>query len=548
MPDPATERSRRADLDPLVPTHAAGVAAGGRAAGRGAGRSARPRRPRRRAAGPGLAVRRRAGRLDGGGAQPPADDGRPDRDRRRRPCRTAHRLDQRAPRRRQRDRGPAARRRARAPAAARRAARAASAHARRGARVRDRDAGGPLRPRARRALPHRPFRRDDERHGLERPARLPVGRQRGHDHRRAAGRHRADRRPDPVHARPAGARRLRRRGRGGRSRRRSQRLDDALRLARDDRRRIARRLRPLGERPAVRRAVGAARGGAGLGAVPLRPLGVDPTLGLDLGRRRAVGLRAVPLRALDLSRQPVVLGARPLGRAAGVRAGARRLGRRAAGRRVGLGQHRTERRLVPARAARGLRAALPRDAELRAQRQRDPGHQHHQRHADREQPEHGRAADALRQSRRAGSGDGGAASSRSNGRTPPPSSSASPPAAPTRRPRARRSGRPPSCTTRRGRAPPRRRRMRPTSHAIRSRSNPPSRRAGGSPGSPRPRPSGRANSRCCRRFCRPTATAAARAPTGRASSARRRRSRSPSRCSTSTARWRSSSRWRASSS
>ncbi len=46
-----------------------------------------------------------------------------------------------------------------------------------------------------------------------------------------------------------------------------------------------------------------------LGAVPRRPLGLRGALGLDLGRRRRVGLRAVPLRALGGDREPLGLGA-----------------------------------------------------------------------------------------------------------------------------------------------------------------------------------------------------------------------------------------------
>ena len=52
---------------------------------------------------------------------------------------------------------------------------------------------------------------------------------------------------------------------------------------------------------ALRHRLGAARGAGRLGTVPLRPLALGPALGLDLGRRRALGLRAVPLRALGRS-------------------------------------------------------------------------------------------------------------------------------------------------------------------------------------------------------------------------------------------------------
>ena len=49
-----------------------------------------------------------------------------------------------------------------------------------------------------------------------------------------------------------------------------------------------------------------------LGALPLRALGVDRTLGLDLDRRCALGLRPFPLRTLGADRATLVLGARPI--------------------------------------------------------------------------------------------------------------------------------------------------------------------------------------------------------------------------------------------
>ena len=75
-------------------------------------------------------------------------------------------------------------------------------------------------------------------------------------------------------------------------------------------------------------------------------------LGLDLGRRRAVGLRAVPLWPLGRGGRPLVLGARALCRAAGVCAGAGGLGRpRACQRRCaggGLGATGPARAVLPA--------------------------------------------------------------------------------------------------------------------------------------------------------------------------------------------------------
>jgi len=59
------------------------------------------------------------------------------------------------------------------------------------------------------------------------------------------------------------------------------------------------------------------RGAQRLGAVQLRSMGVDGAMGLDLGRRRALGLRAVPLRPLGPRRQPLGLGAGPVRAPAG---------------------------------------------------------------------------------------------------------------------------------------------------------------------------------------------------------------------------------------
>ena len=118
---------------------------------------------------------------------------------------------------------------------------------------------------------------------------------------------------------------------------------DALRLARDDRRRGPRPLRPVAADARVRRALGAALGRAGWAPYTHRPLGLGAPVGLDLGRRRAVGLRAVPLRPLGLSPQRLVLGARHLRRAPGVRAGAGGVGRRPAHRRLDLDRRRPRR-------------------------------------------------------------------------------------------------------------------------------------------------------------------------------------------------------------
>ncbi len=80
--------------------------------------------------------------------------------------------------------------------------------------------------------------------------------------------------------------------------------------------------------PSLRHRLGAARGAGRLGAVPLRPLALGRAVGLELGRRRTLGLCAVPLWPLGVARRTLVLVARRLRRAPGVGTGAGRLRRR----------------------------------------------------------------------------------------------------------------------------------------------------------------------------------------------------------------------------
>src|SRR5215472_9031299 len=68
-----------------------------------------------------------------------------------------------------------------------------------------------------------------------------------------------------------------------------------LRFTRDDRRRRSRRLRQLEHRLAVRLDLVPEQRALWLGTLHLRPLVVGQPLGLDLDRRRALGVRAVPL-------------------------------------------------------------------------------------------------------------------------------------------------------------------------------------------------------------------------------------------------------------
>ena len=95
-----------------------------------------------------------------------------------------------------------------------------------------------------------------------------------------------------------------------------------------------------------------------LGALSHRPLVLRAAVGLDLDRRAAVGLRAVPLRPLGQSQQSLGLGAAAARCPAGLCAGAGRLRRRHRARRDARQPERCAGRLVPARAARGLRAVL----------------------------------------------------------------------------------------------------------------------------------------------------------------------------------------------
>ena len=60
--------------------------------------------------------------------------------------------------------------------------------------------------------------------------------------------------------------------------------------------------------PDLRRDLGADLGARGLGALSLRTLGVDRALGLDLGGRRSLGLRSLPLWPLGLVERRMGLG------------------------------------------------------------------------------------------------------------------------------------------------------------------------------------------------------------------------------------------------
>ena len=132
----------------------------------------------------------------------------------------------------------------------------------------------------------------------------------------------------------------------------------AVSVGRRHRLRGPQRLRRLDQRRRLRPRLGAALRAERLGALSHRALGLRAAVGLDLDRRAALGLRAVPLWPLGQSRQSLGLGAAAARCPAGLRAGAGGFRRR---HRTGRDARQPERRagrLVPARSARGLRAVL----------------------------------------------------------------------------------------------------------------------------------------------------------------------------------------------
>ena len=162
----------------------------------------------------------------------------------------------------------------------------------------------------------------------------------------------------------------------------------ALRLARDDRRRGPRPLRPVGADARIRRALDAALGAGRLGAVHAPATGPGCARGAGPGSTTRPGASrrsttaagsttATPGAGRRAPTSPGRSTRRRWWRGSAARAPTSRS--RSAARRAG--------RLVPARAARGLRAGLPGQPALRAQRQRHPRHQRHQHHDDRQQPQ-----------------------------------------------------------------------------------------------------------------------------------------------------------------
>ena len=128
-----------------------------------------------------------------------------------------------------------------------------------------------------------------------------------------------------------------------------------------------------------------------LGAVSRRPLGMGRPLGLDLGGRRALGLRRVALRPLDESARNMGLGTRPCANPRLLRPGTRRVCRRRQLSAIHFHRHRRWSRMVPARAARGLSTSLSgepplfREHQPQQHRHQQYGHQQHLQQHQRDQ-------------------------------------------------------------------------------------------------------------------------------------------------------------------
>ena len=305
-------------------------------------------------------------------AQPAADHRRSHRHRRAGARRNARRIDGDPARLEQRARGAAPRRRPPASAAPSGCQPGPPARQRTGRAVRDGDGRGPISHRPCRRVPLRPQRQERPGDGDQRTADLRRS-QPGADDRPGAARRVPARCPRPCAVRDhrAEARCLRRLERRARSRRARRVGVATLCVSRDDRRRRPRPPRPLGPGSGIRRGVDSTRGRTRMGAVHHRPLDLGGALGLDLGRRGALGFCPVPLRSLGAATQCLVLGAGQLRGPSRLCPGAGRLGRRPATGAPARRQHRhldrpRLRGLVPALAARALRARLPFEPALRA--------------------------------------------------------------------------------------------------------------------------------------------------------------------------------------
>src|ERR1051325_9160662 len=100
-----------------------------------------------------------------------------------------------------------------------------------------------------------------------------------------------------------------------------------------------------------------------LGALSLWTLGLGESLGLDLGGRRTLGLRTLPLWPLDHDRLWLGMGPRPDRALPLLRPGARSIRRHAALRPRDFDRRQ---RLVPARSTRAVLSDLPQHAVARS--------------------------------------------------------------------------------------------------------------------------------------------------------------------------------------
>ena len=203
----------------------------------------------------------------------------------------------------------------------------------------------------------------------------------------------------------------------------------ALRVARPDRLRRPRREWHLAQRARLRQRLGADSRVCRLDAVPRRTLGMGRSVGLDLGRRCALGIRRVSLRPLGELQREMGVGAGPRAQPGRLRAGIGRFRRRQQLSAFDFERKRRRGRVVPARAARRLPAVV--SGQPRLFRQRQPQQHDRQQHHDHQrlqQPERDQRlcepAGARRRRRRAGDGvravaagvEGGGAAVERNGR------------------------------------------------------------------------------------------------------------------------------------
>ena len=160
--------------------------------------------------------------------------------------------------------------------------------------------------------------------------------------------------------------------------------------------------RHLARRRGLRQRLVPESGGDRLGAVPRRALGVGGSVGLDLDRRCALGLRRFPLRPLDEHSRRMGLGTRSRSDPRLLRTGTGRVRGRRQLPAVDFQRQRRRRRVVPARAARGVPAVLCGEPRLLRERQSQQHDRQHDRHQQLLQ-QHQREQRGVRQPASAGS-------------------------------------------------------------------------------------------------------------------------------------------------